>query len=338
MQIFRVQNNRFNKKELAKFYKVMSLFTSSSVSFTTGIKLMAGKDTNNPQYRLILNNMKSTSSVSESLRNIIPDSDLSFFALSETTGSFHRLLLEINKFNDSKMALNKLAVRSLFTPIILLVLSLSLIAGYSKFVLSEFILVVDYHDWPNLSKAFYNLGDFILSYGFVFILSAICLSLFALSKFLSNYTGEKRLDFLDDLPVFSLYKKHQHCSFFAQYQLACKLGISTDLAIRSIGENAHNDYISSISRKISSRLRQYNVDEAFNIGFFSSFELELISLFSGTDNFSDTICYLYDFTLEEYTAHVTRIISRIQSALLCFVGFIVLWAYLSSNAIILTLD
>ncbi len=111
--------------------------------------------------RIIVDKMKSSSSVTDVLTGLVPPQDLTVINAAEKSGQLAqgmRMLVTMLEKNTELIALLR---QALISPVVLFIIVLFVIAGYALEVFPTFVGVLPVNQWPQVTQSLYGFGNYL---------------------------------------------------------------------------------------------------------------------------------------------------------------------------------
>ncbi len=238
---------------------------------------------------IIMDKMKSSSSVTDVLAGLVPPQDLTVLNAAERSGQLAQGLRMIISMVEKNNELVSKLRQSLISPVMLFIIVLLVIMGYSLQVFPTFLGVLPLKNWPAVTQSLYGFGVYLSNGGFITILvvSAIVITLIRLSMpFLS---GAIRSRFIDKIPPYNYYRVIQLGVFLRMLSTLMLNNVPMVDAFNLMKERASpfmTYHLNAFTQNMKSG-RSYK--ESLDTGFLTNEMLLTVNVYAGMDSFSETV-------------------------------------------------
>lgn len=337
----KVEWNLFRKKltgsKLFDFYKTLSLFDKNSVPIVQGIQYLSESDPKNQIYKKMLQRAANTSKLSNILEGFIPDKDLDYFKVAEGHGGISTMLIKLEELQQLEMKLIKDLYAIISMPVVMLLASLAIIAGYGSKVLPAFEKIIPMDEWPFLSYSMVGIADFLMSFKSVFFVIFLGFLFNMFIKYLKNDNSILRGEVLDKFPIFRLYKSILAFTFLNKFSFLVAMGIGYHDALKLINAGATGRMKYFIDKMIVNSGDNSNVEEVIDVGLIESQDVVLMGMFAKQKSFDTAINVAVDRCTNKLQNEMALGGSTIKYVMLVVIALVILWTYLSVNLLVMTM-
>lgn len=238
---------------------------------------------------IIAEKMKSSSSVADVLSSIVPPQDLSVINAAEKSGQLSQGMRMLTFMIQKNNEIMTLLQQSLMTPIILIIVVLFVIMGYSLQVFPTFLSVLPFSEWPAVTKTLYNFGTYLSEGGMftIALFSIVAVVLIRLSMPL--FSGVIRTKFLDKIPPYNYYKLLQLGLFLRMLSTLMLNGIPIMDALVLMKRRSTPWLGTHLQKFIDNMKSGRSYKESLDTGFLTDEMLLTVNIYSGLDSFSVTV-------------------------------------------------
>lgn len=285
-----------SQKHRLVLYTLVADLMDDGVPLYTAITLMQNKEGEKVYGKYFIKNlgiindkMKSSSSVADVLASVVPPQDLSVINAAEKSGQLShglRMLVFMIEKNNQIIALLR---QSLITPIVLIIVVLFVIMGYSLQVFPTFLTVLPIKEWPQVTKTLYNFGIYLSNGGMItiFIFATIAVTLIRLSMPL--FTGIIRTKILDKIPPYNYYRLLQLGLFLRMLSTLMLNGIPIMDALVLMKKRSTPWLGNHLQKFITNMKSGRSYKESLDTGFLTDEMLLTVNVYAGLDSFSETV-------------------------------------------------
>ncbi|MGL5698321.1 MAG: type II secretion system F family protein, partial [Kluyvera sp.] len=251
--------------------------------------------------------MAKTTSIAMVFEGLVPESELSVINAAERSGSLADgfiTLVNVINYNDE---LRKKIVGAITFPLIMLVLSLVVIAGYAYKVFPAFESVVPVEKWPGVTSSLYIFGTALYKGLWIYLLSGAVVFAVVIKMAMSKMTGNIRNQFLDRVVPFSTYKQLTASIFLNNLALMLKNGIPLNDALSIISLNSSRWlrwHLAGMQRKMAVGV---SYGEALNSGLLNTETLLNISLYAALPSFNEVLLAVSNKSRENIRVYINKL-------------------------------
>lgn len=327
---------KFGKKQRLFLYKFCADMISTELPlYDSLVKLQVeGKNLLGSAFSknigVLTNNMKAGltgASIAVMFKGLVPQSELSVINAAEQSGSLaDGFMTLVNVINYNSELKSKLISAVLF-PVIMIILSLIVIAGYSMKVFPAFEGVVPVSKWPGITQSLYSFGNALVAGLWIYILIVISVIVFFIKMVISNVSGKLRNQVLDRILPFSTYKQIVGSIFLNNLALMLKNGIPLNdgLGIILLNSNRWLKHHINIMRENMATGLGYG--EALNTGLFGPETLLNISLYAELPSFNEVLSSVSAKSREHVQEYIKRLSGVLKSLSTLILGGCVIWVF-----------
>jgi len=278
----------------------------------------------------LTHNMKAGlkgASIAVMFEGLVPQSELSVINAAEQSGSLaDGFMTLVNVINYNSELKSKLISAVLF-PVIMIILSLIVIAGYSMKVFPAFEGVVPVSKWPGITQSLYSFGNALVAGLWIYILIVISAIVFFIKMVISNVSGKLRNQVLDRILPFSTYKQIVGSIFLNNLALMLKNGIPLNdgLGIILLNSNRWLKHHINIMRENMATGLGYG--EALNTGLFGPETLLNISLYAELPSFNEVLSSVSAKSREHVQEYIKKLSGLLKSLSTLILGGCVVWVF-----------
>ncbi|MBW7983617.1 type II secretion system F family protein [Enterobacillus tribolii] len=275
----------------------------------------------------LLNQMAQETSVAAVFSNMVPSNELSVITSAERSGSLAEgfmTLVNIINFNDE---LRKRIVGAMIFPMIMLVLSLVVIAGYAVGVFPKFASVVPVDKWPGVTQNLYSFGTALYGGLWVLLLALFIGLVITISFAMSNLKGTIRNKYLDKILPFSTYRQLSSSVFLNNLSLMLRneIPLADSLSIIRLNSNRWLKY--HIDNMLEKMAQGLNYGKALDSGLLGTEELLNISLYADLPSFNDVLRSVSDKSRENIKLYIQKLAGILKSMSTLVLGGTVIWVF-----------
>jgi len=327
---------KFGKKQRLFLYKFCADMISTELPlYDSLVKLQVeGKSLLGSAFAknigVLTNNMKAGltgASIAVMFKGLVPQSELSVINAAEQSGSLaDGFMTLVNVINYNSELKSKLISAVLF-PVIMIILSLIVIAGYSMKVFPAFEGVVPVSKWPGITQSLYSFGNSLVAGLWIYILIVIATIVFFIKMVISNVSGKLRNQVLDRILPFSTYKQIVGSIFLNNLALMLKNGIPLNdgLGIILLNSNRWLKHHINIMRENMATGLGYG--EALNTGLFGPETLLNISLYAELPSFNEVLSSVSAKSREHVQEYIKSLSGVLKSLSTLILGGCVIWVF-----------
>lgn len=279
------------------------------------------------QMNTLVDNMKKSASVTESLTGLVPGQDLMIINAAEQSGQLSDGLKMLVDMIVKSNAISSNVKKSLVTPVLLFVVVLFVIMGYSMQVFPTFLGVLPITQWPSVTKSLYGFGTYLSEGGLVTILLSSFVITAIIRASMPILYGKYRTLILDKIPPYNYYR---------QIQLGIFLRMLSTLMLNNI---PMVDAIELIKSKSSIWLRSHlnsfndnmkkgkSYKDSLDTGLVTKEMLLMINIYSGLDSFTVTVKKMADEIDFKINSDVNRLSVILKNVSLVVLASAVIWIF-----------
>ncbi len=277
----------------------------------------------------LIDKMKTSSSITEVLTDFVPHEELLILNASERSGQLINGLSIIISLIEKNQKIKNLLFRALITPVILFVVILLLITGYSQHVFPTFESVMPVIQWPNITQNLYGFGNYLAGGGLIQLFIFIVGMTFLMSASMSRLSGSFRVNVLDKFPPYTYYRMFQ-LGFFLRMLAALMLsGIPLADAVNLLKKHSTpwmNKHLCQISDNMKAGK---NYKESLDTGLLTDELLLTIKVYSGLDSFTETVGKMAGKLELRIVADIKKLSKHLKSAALIGLSLAIAWVFVA---------
>ena len=277
----------------------------------------------------LLINMANKESISSVFDGMVPKNELSLIYAAEKSGALANGFISIVDVINYKDLLISKIVKAMTFPIIMVILSLIVIAGYSVKVFPAFERVLPINRWPLVTSSLYEFGLSLYHGLWIYILGLIAALTLTTRVIMVNLTGIFRAQFIDKIMPFSTFKQLSASILLNSLSgmLKNKIPINDSLIILSL--NANRWLKSHINVMQHNMARGLSYGESLNTGLFNLHELLNISFYSGLPSFHDVLTSVSEKSKININEKIEKLAGLLKSLSTLTLGGCVIWVFIA---------
>lgn len=281
----------------------------------------------------LINKMTSSESISIVFEGFIPKEELSIIYSSEKSGGladgFTSLVDNINYRNKLSSSL----ISAVTFPIIMLILSFVVIAGYAVKVFPAFERVIAVSHWPMVTQLLYGFGASLYNGLWITILAVVISIVFLFRFLMTNFHGVIRNRVLDRILPFSTYKKLSGSLVLNNLSAMLRNKIPINESLEIISLNSNRWLKSHIVKMQSNMSVGMPYGTALNTGLLGNDELLNISLYSSLPSFYDVLDAVSAKSKIDIANNINKLAGLLKSLSTLVLGGSVIWVFLALFAL-----
>lgn len=332
-------NKKFNKKERLYLYQFLIDMISSDLPIFESLQKLASEGGGLlgkgflTKVSIVLDNMKTHSSVSSSFADLLPDSDVGVFVAADRAGDLKgglSALIDLNLFRSECYSSLRSAV---MMPLILFMLTFVVIAGYSVNVFPAFIPVVPVDRWPTSTGLLYALGLWIYNGGWILLIAFSGAFFFLMTMLLKNLTGPIR-ESLARLVPFSTYRQFIMTDVLVSLYLLLKSGIPYIDALTLISKNSNRYTHWHMDKIISNMSEGLSYGDAMKTGLLDKKTVFDFSIYSELPSFVSTLKQISTNAQKSLLNTFMLTAGLLKNFATAFLGGVIVWVFVALFALI----
>ena len=281
----------------------------------------------------LLKKMTSSESISIVFEGLIPQAELSIIYSSEKSGSLADGFTSLVDNIKYQSMLTSRLINAVTFPIIMLVLSLIVIAGYAVKVFPAFERVIAVSRWPVVTQLLYGFGDALYNGLWITILIVTVIVVIAFRFLMANFSGPFRDRFLDKIIPFSVYKKLNSSLVLSNLSSMLRNNIPINESLDIISLNSNRWLKSHIKRMQSNMTIGMPYGSALNTGLLGRDELLNISLYSSLPSFFDVLQSVSEKAKVDIYNNIQKLAGLLKSLSTLVLGGSVIWVFIALFAL-----
>lgn len=236
----------FTRKQRLTVYRQLENLLQSNIKMDLALSILWNRTSRNGQrpnrrYAPILAAWQRQNRDGESFGQILaewaPPSEQMLIEAGETAGDIPDALNQAIEMAESAGKIRNTLVSSLAYPTLLMLLLLSMLAGFSWELVPAFTQILPVERWTGAALMMYQLSQMV-THWFLAIVICLVLSVIAFFSTLGTLTGPTRI-ILDRLPPWNLYRIWQGAGFLSSIASLLKAGVPVSGALRRMRANAN---------------------------------------------------------------------------------------------------
>lgn len=271
--------------------------------------------------------MAKTKSISMVFEGLVPESELSVINAAERSGSLADGFLTLVNVINYNSELRKKIIGAVTFPLVMLVLSLIVIAGYASKVFPEFESVVPVDKWPGVTRLLYRFGIALCNGLWIYILFCFIGIVTVINIAMGKMTGKLRDKFFDKIMPFSTYKQLTASVFLNNLALMLKNGIPLNDALSIIRLNSTRwlrSHIDGMQRKMATGV---SYGDALNSGLLNVETLLNISLYAALPSFNEVLLAVSEKSREGIREYISKLSGVLKALSTLVLGGCVIWVF-----------
>lgn len=281
----------------------------------------------------LLEKMTASESISVVFEGLIPQEELGIIYSSEKSGSladgFSSL---VDNIRYRGMLMSSL-IGAVTFPLIMMVLSLVVIAGYAVKVFPAFEKVINVSRWPGVTQALYGFGSALYNGLWVTILIAVVAGVFLLRFMMTHLSGSIRDRMLDRIIPFSVYKKLTSALILSNLSSMLRNNIPINDALDIIMLNSNRWLKSHVAKMQLNMSVGMPYGSALNTGLLGNEELLNISLYSSLPSFFDVLQSVSEKARVDIQVNIKKLSALLKSLSTLVLGGSVIWVFIALFAL-----
>ncbi len=275
----------------------------------------------------VIQKMKNSASIAEVLTGLVPPQDLLIINAAERTGQLSKGLRMIIRILEINKEITSLVIQSLLPPIILFLVVLLVIMGYTQEVFPTFLNVLPIAEWPYVTRLLYDFGSYLVAGGLIYIILFVFIMIGFISASMPILRGAFRTNVLDKLPPYNYYKDIQLGLFLRMLSSLLVTGVPMMEAI-DLMKYKSTPWLGSHLHVFTQNMKLgKSYKDALDTGFMSNDILLTIKVYSGLDAFSDVVTKMADKSEEGLILKINRLSTILKNASLIVLACVVLWIF-----------
>ncbi|MGL4381128.1 MAG: type II secretion system F family protein [Vibrio sp.] len=285
--------------ERLKLYNLLIDMIEDNIPFYTAMNVVIneGKGVYSSSFikkiTLIASTMKESNSLADAFNGHIPNDELVLIRTAEVSGQLSEGLKTLINLVESNEKIKSILVKALVTPVILFLVVLFVIAGYSVNVFPTFLNVLPITKWPEVTSNLYHFGSYLYNGGIVVIVLFTIALTFVIKTLQPRLFGIVRR-VLDKTPLFYYYNRIQTAIFLNTLSALMLNNIPLTDALIIYAKNSSPWMRKHLEKMMHKMKSDSNYKNAFDVGLLSPSSLLVISIYSSLDTFSQTMKKLAD--------------------------------------------
>ncbi|MDX6019663.1 type II secretion system F family protein [Scandinavium sp. V105_16] len=279
---------------------------------------------------LLTENMKAGltgASIAVMFEGLVPQSELSVINAAEQSGSLADGFMTLVNVITYNSELKSKIISSVTFPIIMFIISLTVIAGYALKVFPAFESVVPVSKWPKVTQVLYTFGQALAAGLWMYILAWVVFAVIIIKLLLTNLCGPLRNKVVDRILPFSTYKQIAASIFLNNLALMLKNNIPLNDGLAIILLNSNKWLRSHINGMRENMAAGMSYGEALNTGLFGAETLLNISLYAGLPSFNEVLNSVSNKSRENVRSYILKLSGVLKSLSTLVLGGSVIWVF-----------
>ncbi|MEC4724938.1 hypothetical protein HWQ46_05150 [Shewanella sp. D64] len=330
---------QFNKKERLYIYQFLIDMIDSDLPIYDSLLTLVNKGesllgkTFVIKVKHILKDMANSSNLASCFEGVIPANDLSIFHAADRAGDIKGGLIALIQLNEFRSKCISTLVSSLTFPLIMVIITFVVIAGYSVSVFPAFIPVVPVEKWPTSTAMLYGTGLWIYNGGWlVLILSFLSISVL-FTILLNRFTGSVRELFSNVFP-FSMYRQFVMTDFLVALYLLLHSGVPYIDALNLIRENSNRYLKWHLTKVISNLNAGLGYGEAMRTGLLDKVTVFDFAIYSELPSFVNTLQQISMKSQTNLLTTFNTMAGILKNSATAFLGGVIIWVFIGLFALI----
>ncbi|MEQ4672950.1 type II secretion system F family protein [Providencia vermicola] len=277
----------------------------------------------------LLDKMANKESIASVFDGMVPKNELSLIYSAEKSGALANgftSIIDVIKYKDQLMAK---VIKSITFPMIMFVLSLVVITGYSLKVFPAFEKVLPVSRWPGVTSSLYNFGLALYEGLWVYMLGFLIVSIIVIRIIMANLTGLMRDRFIDKVIPFSTFKQLNASIVLNSLSGMLKNKIPINDALTILSLNANRWLQSHIKIMQVNMAKGMNYGDALNTGLLNVHELLNISLYSALPSFHEVLTSVSEKSKININEKMDKLAALLKSFSTLILGGCVIWVFIA---------
>lgn len=279
--------------------------------------------------RQLIKKMTSSESISIVFEGFIPKDELSIIYSSEKSGGLADGFTSLVDNINYRHTLSSSLINAVTFPIIMLILSLIVIAGYAVKVFPAFERVLAVSNWPMVTQLLYSFGASLYNGLWVTILISVILIVLLFRVMMTHLKGVFRNRVLDRLLPFSTYKKLSGSLVLNNLSAMLRNNIPINESLEIISLNSNRWLKSHIIKMQSNMSMGMPYGSALNTGLLGNDELLNISLYSSLPSFFDVLDSVSAKSKIDIAHNINKLAGLLKSLSTLVLGGSVVWVFIA---------
>jgi type IV pilus assembly protein PilC len=311
-----------------------------SIMITTGIPLLGCIDSLKQQsfssyfksiLQVISEDVKGGAMLSESIdkhKKVFPDFFRSMVHIGEASGKLDTVFVSLADYYESDAAIKRKTKSALAYPLMLAGMTVAIVIVMLAFVIPTFRNSLSDLDVEitGLTKAVYDISDFILN-NWEMIVLAVILLVGMIFLFSRTKTGQRTFDILKvKTPIIGSVNVNLITARFARcFSILLSSGMDLATALDTISIILGNIYVEERFNEASEDVRQgVTITNAFQKqNLFPPMMMQMLSVGEKTASLEEVLTRSCVFFDEQVETSLNSLTSKIQPAMLCIMGVVV---------------
>lgn len=323
----------FNLKKRVEFYRIVRTLTANGVSIQTALKLygdMIFKYYKDASMKFIIDDilgmMTSGVRFERAIALWVPAEEHA--VIESSSKDVARACEVVTVFAENMMSIRGALSGALAYPIMMLVLLIGCLIGFSTYIMPMMVKISPPSAWPLMAQNLYAVTNFISAH--ILGLGMVIVATFAIVSWsMSHFTFKPVRKILDKLPPWNIYKLYTSTSFLIALSSLIKTGSSFNHSLNRMKETS-NPFLSGFLSQMQLNLsRGRNFGDSLVVGLFEGSLLISLSVFAMTNRLEKGIAFLADENLEEQQQVFVKKGKILGYTLMMVVAGVIGWAMLS---------
>lgn len=325
MLIKKLYKMRFNLEERMGFYELIAGYLDSNLSFPDALKRIYNRSKKEKNfkadiYKDILDKIQSGQSISNSIKDWIPDNEFMLLEAGEKSTRITESFKEAIYMAESIGRIKKLIISNMFMPFIMLFILFGLFLGFRLKMAETFINFIPIEKWTDNAQNVYYITDFVYQNWMIIVGVFFALN-FLIFSTINTFTGKIR-SYLDHIPPYNIYKKFVESSFLITFSSLLKAGFSVMDSLKNMKRNA-TPYLEYYLVKMIDNMSLGKSDgEAINVGLLNKSLAGYIEDVASMNSFDETVYKIGRRNIDKSVIEVQLLMKTVNTLLTMFIlGF-----------------
>lgn len=276
---------------------------------------------------LIMDKMKSSSSVTDVLEGVVPPQDLTILNAAERSGQLSqglRMIISMVEKNDEIVSSLR---KSLISPIMLFVIVLLVIMGYSLQVFPTFLGVLPLQNWPPITQSLYGFGKYLSEGGFVTIMVIFVIVIVLIRASMPLISGNIRSLIIDKVPPYSYYRIMQVGVFLRMLSTLMLNNVPMVDALNLMKERT-SPYMGYHLSKFTNNMKSgRSYKESLDTGLLTPEMLLTVNIYAGMDSFNETVKKMAEKCDDKIKTDIEKLSGILKNLSLVTLAVSVVWIF-----------
>jgi type IV pilus assembly protein PilC len=320
-------------KDLSMFCRQFAIVLDAGLPISTAMDVIRGQ-TSNVTLRVILNDVYESiqkgNSLSKSLKkhNVFPELLINMVESGEVSGQLDKIFNRMAEFFEKEYKINKRIQGAMIYPVVLVVISITVVFVLMTFVLPQFAEALDsFHvEYPLPTRVIMGISDFFKSYWFIIAGGFLAIAL-SISVYLKSYTGKKTMATLAlKVPVVkNLVQNIITARFTRTLSTLLSSGVLLIEALEMVQKVIGNIIIKEKFEHVLDEVKKGKALTATinNMKFFPPLVISMLKIGEESGGLDFSLEKSADYYDQEVDASISQFLSMLEPAIIFFLAIIV---------------